>query len=184
MRRVGRAEAGEVHWCDELRAWLVAGHDPVVRTLRSANYVAAATGCRNLQGMEGAEHSRCRALIVGSFSAGAVTAFTSSAGTLIDDALDRAGSGGSFDVMRDVAWPVAMGVMCLLLGVPASARSELTGWTQEVAAAMGSPGAAGAARALEQVNSLLSRLVSERRAGLIESLAGGGQLDDEEGVTR
>lgn len=184
MRGVARAgDAGEVHWCDELRAWLVSGHDPVVRTLRSPHYVAAATGSRNLQGMEGAEHARCRALIGGSFSASAVTALVSCARTLIDEALDHVGRGSTFDVMRGAAWPVAMGVMCLVLGIPASARAELTAWTQEVAAAMGSPGTAEAARALEQVDGLLSRLAAERRAGLIGSLAGGGQLDGEAVVT-
>lgn len=171
--------ADEVRWCDELRAWLVTGHDQVVRMLRSRNYVAAATGSRNLQEMEGAEHARCRALIAGTFSPDASTALGSSAGALIDEALDRAGRGGTYDVMRGLAWPVAMGAMCLVLGIPAAARGELTAWTQEVAAAMGSPGTAQAARALDQVDGLLSRLVAERRAGLIGSLAAGGQLGDE-----
>jgi cytochrome P450 len=181
MPEVARTEPGEVRWCGELRAWLVAGHEPVVRALRSADYVAAPGGSRNLQGMDGAEHARCRALIAGGFSAGAVAALVPSVGVQVAAALDRAEPGGTFDVMRELAWPVAMGAMCRVLGIPASAAPALTGWTQEVAAAMGSPPTPAVPLVLERVDGLLSRLVAERRGGLIGSLA--GRLDDQAVVT-
>lgn len=186
----GVEETLDVGWADKLQAWVVAGYDSVVSVLCSADFGPghhdADNGPPNLQRMSGAEHARQRALVAPAFSASHVASLRSLILERVDRALDVAAATGGIDVIRNMAQPLAMDVMSIILGIPLCGSRLLAGWTSRVAAGMaptGQPGAReDAARALDCVNDYLSSLLAgaPRRAGLAGLLVCDGQLSHAE----
>ncbi|MFI6265533.1 cytochrome P450 [Micromonospora sp. NPDC051006] len=82
------------------------------------------------------EHSRMRRLAAGAFSprriAGMRDVVTAQADELIDTMLDRARRGDEVDVLADFAYPLPVGVICALLGVPAADRPLFRRWAADL----------------------------------------------------
>ncbi|MFF0369300.1 cytochrome P450 [Micromonospora sp. NPDC005087] len=82
------------------------------------------------------DHSRMRRLAAGAFSprriAGMRDVVRTQAEALLDDMLDRAADGATVDMLADFAYPLPVGVICALLGVPATDRPLFRRWAGDL----------------------------------------------------
>lgn len=138
----------------------------------------------------GAEHSRLRNLVSSAFSARRVAAFRPRveeiAKTLLDD-VEAAGP-GPVDLISTFAYPLAIAVICELVGVPERDRPVWQEWGDGLVSMM--PGRTPAA--LEGMAGQVRELVAQRRAdpaddlisALLQSQADDGdRLSDDELIT-
>ena len=80
-------------------------------------------------------HTRLRSLVAGAFARGHVKRLGPAIAAEAVALVNRAGP--SFDLLADVAEPLAVTVIAELLGVPASDRSRLRPWSAAIAALLG-----------------------------------------------
>ncbi|ANW64838.1 cytochrome [Mycobacterium sp. djl-10] len=64
------------------------------------------------------DHTRLRTLVSKAFVPKVVNELAPDIAAMVDDLLDAAQRRGSFDAVADLAYPLAVGVICRLLGVP------------------------------------------------------------------
>ncbi|MGW6416812.1 cytochrome P450 family protein [Streptomyces sp. NPDC055055] len=77
-------------------------------------------------------HTRLRRSVTGAFTAGAVTRLRPFIARVTDELLDRWTGGGPFDVVRGLAVPLPVIVICELLGVPEAGRPDVRRWSAEL----------------------------------------------------
>jgi cytochrome P450 len=70
-------------------------------------------------------HTRLRRLMAAAFTPRLVGSFRPRVQELVDDLLDHAEAAGRLDAIQDLASPLALGTICLLLGVPAADQAEV-----------------------------------------------------------
>lgn len=142
----------------------------------------------DLLALEPPDHTRLRRLVTEVFTPRAVEALRDRAATMVRDRLDHAGE--TLDVVRDLAAPLSLGVICDLIGVPAAARDVVLRLSHRVVQ-MYEPTADAKARAdaeaaVGEFQRLVGDLIVDRRrrpradlvSGLLESYAAGDPLAD------
>jgi cytochrome P450 len=140
-----------VHWHEPYQAWLVSRYDDVSAVLRDPQ-MSSERGAR-LQARSGREdlapfftmrssamlnadpprHNRLRGLVSKAFTPRAVEAMRPAIQEMVDGFLDTAQAQSSFDVMRDLAYPLPVTVIAQMLGVPCEDRARFKGWSDDVA---------------------------------------------------
>lgn len=120
--------------------------------------------------MDPPDHTRLRSLVVRAFTPRQVKAIEPRATAIVDGLLDAALERGEFDVAGDLGHPLALQIICELLGVPFEDRQRFSEWG-DVLARLLDPGAlrtaeqdAVAKDAAEQLGDYLSDLIDVRRA--------------------
>jgi cytochrome P450 len=82
------------------------------------------------------DHTRMRRLVAGAFTPRRVEALrevvTAQAGELVDAMAHRLRAGEPVDVVDEFAYPLPVGVICALLGVPAADRSLFRRWAADL----------------------------------------------------
>src|SRR5262245_41322923 len=144
-----------VLWVEPLKSWVLTRYDDVLAVLRDgARFSSERTGVvtesirrPDLWAMRSMraeamfdtyapKHTRLRSLVSKAFTPKAVEAMRPTIQALVDDYLDAAtASGGPFDLMRALAYPLPVTVIAAMLGVPPEDRERFKGWSDAIAAA-------------------------------------------------
>jgi cytochrome P450 len=137
------------------------------------------------------DHTRLRRLAEQAFDAARVRSIGPRVTELVDGLLDELVAKGASDeapadLLDGFATPLALTVICELLGVPQADRDRFHGWVRQFAAVGGPQEAAIAAR--EQLGAYIAALVAEKRehpaddvlSALIAARLGDDRLDEQE----
>ena len=182
-------------------AWLITRYDDVraaaanPRLSRAASYSPDAPQFDGLfqapPGMivsvDPPEHTRLRRLAEQAFSPGRIESMRPRIAQLVAELLDEwDGKPPPLDLMENFATPLALTVICELLGAPVADREQFRSWVRQFAVVDGPPEAAVAAR--EQLGAYIGGLVASKRAApgddvlsaLIAARDGDDRLSEEE----
>ncbi len=143
---------GAVFWDERIGGWVVTGHAEVMAILRDPRVSArrfmldtawipeeqrATLGppiealSRLLLFVDPPSHTRLRRLISKAFTPRIVEGMRTHIQQHVDDLLDAVAEQGSFDVIRDLAYPLPAIVIAEMLGVPPGDRDQFTRWTRD-----------------------------------------------------
>jgi cytochrome P450 len=147
-------ERAPVLWADNAHAWVVSRHADVTLGLRDPRFVQdrgnehlfltlpdGAPRFETLRKLFGhwmlfqnpPEHTRLRGLVQKAFTPRIVANLEAPMRELVDDLLDRAAGAGGMDLIADLAFPLPVTVIALLLGVPASDHEQFKHWSTALA---------------------------------------------------
>jgi cytochrome P450 len=200
-----------VHWDPFLHAWVVTRYADVVKVLQefSANRTPtpeqltemglsalnpiAQVMVKQMLFMDPPAHTRIRALASQAFSPRRVELLRTHIQDIVDNLLDAVQAAGRLDVIADLANPMPAIVTAEMLGVPASDREQLKGWSADFAEVLGNfqhnpDRVPRVLRSLEQMSAYfrneIRRQRDQPREGLIHDLAAaevqGDRLTEEE----
>ena len=158
---------------------------------RGAGYPRFAAYARwDLIAMEPPDHTKLRRLVTEAFTSRAIEGQRRRAEAFVVERLAAAASSGGIDVVRDLAEPLSLTVICDLIGVPASERERVLALSHRVVQ-MYEPGAtdaqrADADRAVGEFEAVVRALIAHRRrrpgndllSGLLDALVDGERLSD------
>jgi cytochrome P450 len=147
---------------------------------------ASAPGAElSLLSMDPPDHTRIRRLVAGAFSPKTLGALETWVRRRTLQLLDAVESSETFDLIDALAYPLPMGVICQLLGVPPEDQDRFRRWGREIVTNLepsidGTPSAEGLAadRALQ---AYFTDLIAKRRADPDESLLSNLIAAEEEG---
>jgi cytochrome P450 len=140
--------------------------------LRAAGMVSGEPGeaTFDLHTTDPPEHTRLRALVGKAFTTGRVEALRARTQEVADELLDALADKETADLIEDYAYPLSLGVIVELLGVPAVDRDKFRAWTT---AAMTPPYVTGSPMSKEEGGRLLREyvieLVARKRDGASEA---------------
>ncbi|GAB3486238.1 cytochrome P450 family protein [Amycolatopsis cihanbeyliensis] len=138
--------------------------------------------------MDGPDHARVRRLVTGALSARRVRSLRSGIERIATELLDKMDPGGEVDLIAELAHPLAIAVICELLGVDERYREQWRQWSETLAAAL-RPDPEQLAPAVRGMAAVTRELIEARRAhpedDLISELVGvheadGDRLTDDE----
>ena len=102
------------------------GFDATAQPWRDSRYPDFARFERwDLIAIEPPDHTRLRRLVLSAFTPRAVEAQRAAIEARVENALAEARDRGSLDVVRDLAEPLSLGVICDLIGVPAADQQRV-----------------------------------------------------------
>jgi pimeloyl-[acyl-carrier protein] synthase len=142
-------ERDPVHWSPELKTWVLSRYADVAASLHDARFSADrlppldrlaelglepvrplyATMRRMLTFLDPPDHARLRRLANRGFTRRAVEGWRADIHRLVDAALDRARARGGLDIVADLARPLPLAMISLLLGIPESEAPRLSRWS-------------------------------------------------------
>jgi cytochrome P450 len=79
------------------------------------------------------EHTKMRGLVSKAFTPRMVDGLRPRIEAMVDELLDAACDRGDIDVVRDFAYPLPIGVICEMLGIPAGDRNRFSEWSAVLA---------------------------------------------------
>ena len=175
----GRLEADAARAAEAAEPW------------RGARYPRFAAYARwDLIAMEPPDHTKLRRLVTEAFTSRAVEGQRRRAAAFLVERLVAAAASGEVDVVRDLAEPLSLSVICDLIGVPASERASVLALSHRVVQ-MYEPGATDAQRtdadlAVGEFDAVVRALIAHRRhrpgddllSGLLDALVDGERLSD------
>lgn len=154
-------EAGPLHWSDEFfgGAWLLTRHADIEAVLRDPRYSAQRTGgwlndveaergelarfqrlfSRALLFLDAPEHGRVRGLMQAAFRPEAVARLRPRIAHIASTLLDAIDPKAPFDAMAQLARPLPVQVIALVLGIDPGESAELMRWSDDLAAFIGAP---------------------------------------------
>jgi cytochrome P450 len=167
--------------------WLVFGHADVTALLRhpklSADETRATTEtgrpkpgrmkAHSLLFMDPPDHTRLRGLVARAFTPKRIADLRPTAEAITTQLLDdtaAAASAGAVDLIRFLAYPLPVQIICALLGVPAADEATFMGWSRALASSLDpsvlrSPEVDAAIAAAERdLSAYLEDLLAVRRA--------------------
>jgi len=129
------------------QAWLVASHAAAMQVLRSPTTsvkeaLAPAQARlprddpfthlmdRTLLFTDPPDHTRLRRLVSRAFTPRTIEGLRAPVSAMVAEMLDRMRPAGSADLLEELAFPLAVNVICELLGVPASERGRFLQWAR------------------------------------------------------
>jgi cytochrome P450 len=142
--------ARDLVWSERLGLWLAPTHETANATLRSKNlgrlYQAQEPfdeweifnwlHSDSILDSEPPKHTRLRALVQKAFTPGRISALEPNiieiCERLLDEAEQKLGTTGSFDILADYAEPLPVLVIADLLGVPRDMADDLRRWSQDI----------------------------------------------------
>lgn len=131
----------------------------------------------DLLAIEPPDHTMLRRLVLAAFTPRAVAAQRAGVQSRLAGLLSGAEQTGSFDIVRDVAEPLSLGVICDLIGVPGDDAAYILGLSHAVVAMYEpSPSDDVKAKANAAAGTLLAythELIRRRRAGPADDLLSG-----------
>jgi pimeloyl-[acyl-carrier protein] synthase len=204
-------EYDPVHWDPYMHAWVVTSYAEVVTVLM--NYSAERTPApayldqlglsfmkpfaevmlRQMMFMDGAKHSRLRAICSAAFTSRRVDNLRGVIESTADELIDKVVERGHMDMISDFANPLPAIVTAKLLGVPREDHEQLHAWVLDLAEVLGNfqhhpSRVVEIVRSLEDLKSYVAAIMEEQRrnpaSGLIYSLmeaeVDGQRLSDDE----
>jgi len=183
-------EEDPVHWDDELHMWVLTRYDDIDAALRdphlSANRVETLRNVASPEASEAArqtltatlsswmlfldppQHTRLRNLANQAFTPRMVEKLRKHIEDIVGELLASAASTGSFDVVRDFAYPLPAIVIAEMLGVRREDRDLIKRWSDALALVLGSAACEpsiveNGARSVLEFRDYLQELVADRR---------------------
>ncbi|GHH42778.1 cytochrome P450 family protein [Lentzea cavernae] len=167
-------ERGPVHWVrlpDGQEMWLVVGYEVARAALADARLskdltkIGASSFDQEFLGphllvSDPPQHTRLRRLVSKEFTPRRVEAMAGGVRRQVDGLLDAMQAEGRADLVADFAFPLSIGVICELLGVPAMDRESFRGWSNAINAPVG---LAAKVEAFGQLKGYLGELVAVKR---------------------
>jgi cytochrome P450 len=151
-----------VHWSESIGGWVLTRYEDVLRTymdvacFSNEGRFAAVTAHlpdesrtklaffqdfyarKGLVHSDPPDHTRLRRLILKSgFMPGDLEAMRPRVEAIVDELIDDVEAAGNMDVVEHLGFRVPIGVLCELLGVPASDRDLFRGWADRLLAFQG-----------------------------------------------
>ena len=148
------------------------GHGPYIAEL--APDVAAAID-RHMLNLDPPDHTRLRRLVSAAFTRRRSEQLAPRIQAITDQLLDGLAGRGELDLITEFAYPLPITVICELLGIPESDRTEFRAWTAPlVAGAMAGFAAysAAATALVDYTRTLLARKRAEPADDLLSALVG------------
>lgn len=152
-----------------------------------------ATERRSFLFLDPPEHTRLRGLVAGAFTPRVLARLVPAVERLVGELLDAAVARGRFDVVEDLAYPLAFSTISEILGIPHEDQGRFRAWSNEMAGSNDptmnpSPEVVERqGRAYRETMDYLRALVAERRArprdDVVSNLAAAerdGQLSEDE----
>ncbi|SMC51316.1 cytochrome P450 [Lentzea albidocapillata] len=130
------------------------------------------------------DHSRLRALVMPAFAPRALRSLVPEIDRLVDELVDP--SAGELDVINDVAYPLALGVISAVLGLPPKDRDLIRAWSLRIGPTLdlaAGPGEiADGQAAMAELTDYLTDLIRVRRGSgdLLGTLCADGSASREE----
>jgi cytochrome P450 len=125
------------------------------------------TTARNLIAEDGDSHTAMRAIVNRGFTPRRIAAWEVRAQELVADAMGKLRSGGSFDLVEDLAIPLPVTIIAEMLGVEPARQRDFKRWSDNMIHAIAGPGRADPfqKRTVDTIIELLSYLrgVAEAR---------------------
>jgi cytochrome P450 len=135
--------------------------------------------------MDPPDHTRLRRLVSSAFTPRAIAGLEPWIRQATDRLLESVDARAGFDLIGTVAYPLPIGVICHLLGVPAEDEARFGAWGREIGTALepqSAPSAESQTRAAELAMTVyLQELVCKRRADPDDSLLSALIAAEEEG---
>ncbi|MFF4409298.1 cytochrome P450 family protein [Streptoverticillium reticulum] len=116
----------------------------------------------HLLNMDPPDHTRLRRLVSKAFTPRRIEGLRELIQARTDELLDAA-AGPPIDLMKTLAYPLPMAVICELLGIPADARHDFRAWTNTLVAPEADAAVASRA-ALKQMHQFLADIIAAKRA--------------------
>jgi len=139
------------------------------------------------------DHTRLRAAMNRAFTAGAVERLAPAIADLVDGFLDKVMARGEMDLIGELAYPLPVAVIGMLLGVPPADFARLKAWSDELAMVVGTAldshdKHARAARSWQEMRDYFGALIAARHAApaadalgdMIRARQAEARLDDAE----
>lgn len=132
-------------------------------------------------------HTRLRGLVSKAFTPRAVEALRPKIAELVDGMLTEAQARGSIDIMRDIAGPLPVTVIAVMLGIPHEDRNRFKHWSDDIAAAanlvsgLSDETLIRAATAYQELTEYFRELVGRMRAGQGEGVLAAMAAAEEQG---
>lgn len=139
---------------------------------------------------DGGEHTRIRRLVLPGFTHRVMQGWREATQRVADEMVAALPTDRPFDLVRDLAAPLPMAVICEVLGVPFVDRDQFTTWGETLASGLDRPRTLDHARrmhvAAQELVAYLAELLAERRVNpsddVLSSMAlaefDGDRLDD------
>ncbi len=145
--------------------------------------------------LEPPDHTKLRRLVTAAFTPRSIEAQREPASTLINTRINEARERGSLDLVRDLAEPLSLTIICDLIGVPAPDRMRILELSHDVVS-MYEPVPSDATKnraneAVKEFTRYTADLIAERRkrpaddllTGLIDATIEGDRLSDEQVIS-
>src|SRR5580698_4628263 len=204
-------EYDPVHWDPYMHAWVVTSYAEVVTVLM--NYSAERTPApayldqlglsfmrpfaevmlRQMMFMDGAKHSRLRAICSAAFTSRRVDNLRGVIESTADELIDKVVERGHMDMISDFANPLPAIVTAKLLGVPREDHEQLHAWVLDLAEVLGNyqhhpDRMAEVVKSLDAFKNYIAERMEEERkqptggliCSLMEAEVNGQRLSDEE----
>jgi len=92
---------------------------------------------QSMLGLDAPDHTRLRSLVSKAFTPRAVEALRPRVEQLVDEMVERAAAKGTFDVIREIAYPLPVIIIAEMLGIPPEDRDQFKRWSDEMALSVG-----------------------------------------------
>ncbi|HTQ20065.1 cytochrome P450 [Mycobacterium sp.] len=122
--------------------------------------------CQTIMCVDTAQHQRLRRLVSRAFTPRAAERMRTACAAVITELLDRHSAAGHCDMVRDIARPYPVPIICALLGAPAGDWELFSGWADDISKAFGDNVAASESailRAWGQLDTYVEDLIARRR---------------------
>lgn len=197
-----------VAWFDAIKGWVLTRHDNVSAVLRdnrfSSKRFAGGLERESLRGnsavaemfqsrtnamlsCDAPRHTRLRSLVSKAFTPRAVEAMRPSIAELVDGLINDAQARGPIDIMRDIAGPLPVAVIAVMLGIPPEDRGRFKHWSDDIAAAanvvqgLSDETLVRAAVAYQELTEYFRALVGRLRSGQGEGVLAAMAAAEEQG---
>jgi cytochrome P450 len=92
---------------------------------------------QSMLGLDPPDHTRMRSLVSKAFTPRAVEALRPRIEQLVDEMVERCAQNGSFDLIRDIAYPLPVIIIAEMLGIPPEDRDQFKRWSDDMALSVG-----------------------------------------------
>jgi cytochrome P450 len=178
-----------VYWDEQSEAWIVTGYADVAAMLRDARFVAQKPMFLEPELMQLQQiterwmvlcdpptHTRLRRMVNNAFTPRIVQNLAPHIEQMVAQMLDRVQAAGSMELIHDLAFPLPVSVIALMLGVPPDRHEDFKRWSEALANLSEPPGVASF-EALQETNQAMAEfaeyfrvLVEDKRRAPSEDL--------------
>jgi cytochrome P450 len=180
--------SGPVQWSEPDGHWYVLGHREAMAALRDTRLASPTRP-------DAAVHARRRALVQNTCTAAFVELFRPYAAQVVAPMFDQAAARSGMELVDDLASPLALAVMCAVLGLPDGDRHTAGVWVRSISESLAParghrmcPHDAGPVGTSPEVRRGLTAAIAARRtdrrddliSGLLRAAEDGDQFGDDE----
>ncbi len=135
-----------VYYDDKLQFWALSCYADIVRAVRHQEVFSSAQGIgRDKRGglsmitHDPPVHTRLRKLVARAFAPQRIASYTPQIQSIIDELLDEIIDKGSFELVADLAVPLPVMVISMILGVEPELRHDFKRWSDDVVKFLAAP---------------------------------------------